>query len=339
MSLLEQAGLTSAADTTETAVLEGTDTQSLATADGAGDVVTYDDPELAELAALLAPKPKTEGDAPVETTEPAQAEEEEEDPGEVKHEPGTRRMRIPRDDVWEMSLTITRELAKTGVKISPSEAETRAKAALGIVDAPKTEPTTAQPDRPAIDGLPEGIHDLASLEARIEVLQAEADAALDRAVDEFDDEAKAEAKAKAAEIRALTKLAPKLEAAKAADEKAYWAEFDRHEAEARSIYPELADETHPANSRAKEILDGWSATGDPRLARADLAKVVANLVAAELGLTPARRERAATTERPVTTSPSPVAKPPTGRGSSTTTAPAAKTSASALLEQLAAAGL
>jgi len=339
MSLLEQAGLTSAADTTETAVLEGTDTQSLATADGAGDVVTYDDPELAELAALLAPKPKTEGDAPVETTEPAQAEEEEEDPGEVKPEPGTRRMRIPRDDVWEMSLTITRELAKTGVKISPSEAETRAKAALGIVDAPKPEPTTAQPEKPAIDGLPEGIHDLASLEARIEVLQAEADAALDRAVDEFDDEAKAEAKAKAAEIRALTKLAPKLEAAKAADEKAYWAEFDQHEAEAHAIYPELKDETHPAHDRVKEILDGWSATGDPRLARADLAKVVANLVAAELGLTPARRERAATTTRPVTTSPSPVAKPLTGRGSSTTTAPAAKTSASALLEQLAAAGL
>ena len=337
MSLTEQAGLASAADPTElTATLEGVDNQSVATTE-AGDVVTYDDPELAELAALLAPKPKTEGDAPVEITEPAQGEEDE--PEESKPEPGTRRMRIPRDDVWEMSLTITRELAKTGVKISPSEAETRAKAALGIVDAPKPEPTEAQPENPAIDGLPEGIHDLASLEARIEVLQAEADAALDRALEDFDDDAKAEAKAKTAEIKALTKLAPKLESAKAADEKAYWAEFDRHEAEAHAIYPELRDETHPAHDRVKEILDGWSATGDPRLARADLAKVVANLVAAELGLTPARRERAASTERPVTTSPSPVAKPPTGRGSSTTTAPAAKTSASALLDQLAAFGL
>lgn len=332
MSTIEQAGPTSAAETTETAgAITAPDNKSRAKATEAGDFATHDngvprppnEKYLADLQALLSAPPEPEGDAPetddglepdagLETPDEPGADDQGEGEEDSPRESGTKRMRIPKDPVWEMALTITRAMDREGIKLSPSEAEARAKAALGIADKPEE----AKEEPKAIPGLPEGVTDTVSLRARIDTLKAEAKAALE----EWEGET---AEAKYAEIDQLYELLPKLEAVTAEREAAFWADFDASEIEAHRTYPELTKDGHPASLRAAEIIADWQRMGDQRLLQADSPKLIASLVAAELGLTPARRERAASAERKVAKSPAPAAtKPEPGRGSAATSAPA-----------------
>lgn len=182
----------------------------------------------------------------------------------------------PSDEVEAMALEISRNVKAKGGKISLAEAEARAKAALGIEDS-ADESTESNAEEDAIpDDAPQSSDDA---QDRIRQLREERK----EAADAYDDEKLAEING---EIDRLTDLLPALEQRASRRQQEIDAQFESSMGKVLDYYPQAKDENGEF-FREMQALDGaWREMGDPRADNPDKPRLIANLVAQKLGITP-----------------------------------------------------
>jgi hypothetical protein len=217
--------------------------------------------------------------APTEEEEPVATEqEEEEEPEEAPGKAPQFRLR-PKSDLESRTFA----LMKADPGLDLEAAMGLARASLGLA-APAAEPSDVSDPSDPSDGTTETVADIETQirEQRLAVIAATEAYDLDQV---------------AAAQRALIDLEGRLPEARQREAEQIRAAEDRENSwkdeasatwtAAAKDYPDLNDLDSPFAQRVVEIDEAWEDAGDPRWAKADKARLIANIVAKELGVKPA----------------------------------------------------